>query len=308
MKLVIIGAGAMGSLFGARLSPLAEVWLIDQWAAHVAAIQEQGLQLIDLDGQERVIPVRAGTDPAEIGPPADLAIIFVKSPQTTQASRMAAACLKPGGLALSLQNGLGNIEMIEAVLGSGRTIQGVTSHGATLLGPGRVRHAGAGATHLALTPALAERTEAIGRLFEQAGFESHCSADLASLLWGKLIINVGINALTAILRLPNGLLAEVEPATQLMAAAVAEAVTVAQAKGIELPYADPQAQVRQVARATGTNRSSMLSDVIRAVPTEIAVINGAIVREGAKLGLDTPVNQMLVWLVRVLEATYQQQL
>jgi 2-dehydropantoate 2-reductase len=308
MKIVVIGAGAMGSLWGARLSPLTEVWLLDRWVEHVAAMRKEGVHLIEVDGRVEVIPVRATTDPVEVGQGVDLAIIFVKSPGTTFASRLATTLLKPEGLALSLQNGLGNIEIMADVLGEARVVQGVTSHGATLLGPGRVRHAGVGATYLATRPEIAARVQRISELFTQAGFETHLSDDLVSLLWGKLIINAGINALTAILRLPNGVLAEVEPAGDLMAAAVAEAVRVAQAKNITLPYDDPQAQVKQVALATGANHSSMLTDVIRAAPTEIEFINGAIVREGQQLGLDTPVNQMLVWLVKAIEATYGERL
>jgi len=308
MKIAVIGAGAMGCLWGARLSPLAEVWLIDRWVEHVAAMQREGLRLIELDGTEQVIPVRATTGPAEVGDDVDLAIILVKSPGTPLAARLAAALLKPEGLALSLQNGLGNVEQLAAVLGAGRVMPGVTSHGATRLGPGRVRHAGLGPTHLATRPEIAARVQQIGDLFNRAGFETHLSADLEALLWGKLIINAGINALTAVLRLPNRALAEVEPAAALMAAAVAEAVRVAQAKKITLPYADPQAQAKQVALATGRNHSSMLADVLRARPTEIEAINGAIVREGRQLGLDAPVNQLLVWLVQALEATYEQRI
>jgi 2-dehydropantoate 2-reductase len=304
MKIAILGAGAMGTLFGAKLSPLADVWLVDPWAAHVQAMHRDGLHLIELDGTEAVIPVQATTDPAAVGGEVDLAIIFVKSHQTAEAARWARPLLKPDGLALTLQNGLGNLEAIAVELGPGRAVQGVTAHGATLVEPGRVRHAGQGATHMATRPAITVQLTGISTLFEQAGFETHLSDNLDSLLWGKLIINVGINALTGILRVPNGLLAEVEPATALMATAVDEAVQVARAKGVTLPYDDPQERVKAVAIATGPNRSSMLSDVLRGVPTEIDVINGAIVREGASLGIQTPINQTLVWLIKAIEAIH----
>ncbi|MFQ5611408.1 MAG: ketopantoate reductase family protein [Anaerolineae bacterium] len=308
MKIAILGAGAMGSLFGAKLSPLAEVWLVDPWLEHVMAMRKDGLRLTGPDGAARTVPVRATPDPTAVGGQVDLALIFVKSHQTVEASRWAAPLLKPDGLALTLQNGLGNLEMMAGVLGQDRVLQGVTAHGATLLGPGQVRHAGAGPTHIATRPDRARRVEAVQRLFERAGLETHLAGDLDALLWGKLIINAGINALTAILRVPNGVLVESEPATELMAAAVAEAVAVAQAKGIELPYPDPLARVKEVARATAANRSSMLADVLRAAPTEIDVINGAIVREGKRAGLETPLNQTLVRLVKAIEATYEQRI
>lgn len=306
MKIVILGAGAMGSLFVAKLSPLADVWLVDPWVEHVQTMQRAGLHLIGLDGSEAVVTVQATTDPAAVGGEVDLALVFVKSHQTAEAAGWAKPLLKPAGLALTLQNGLGNLETIAGVLGPGRAAQGVTSQGATLLGPGRVRHAGQGPTHIAAPSSLPGfgGLAAVAKLFAQAGFETHLSENLDALLWGKLVVNVGINALTAILRVPNGRLVEVEPARSLMAAAVDEAVQVIQAKGIQLPYADPQERVRAVAIATGPNRSSMLSDVSRRVPTEIDVINAAIIREGARLGIPTPVNQALVWLVKAIEATY----
>lgn len=295
----------MGSLFGGKLSPYADVWLVDPWASHVQTLQRDGLRLTELDETESVIPVQATTDPAAVGAGVDLVIIFVKSHQTQEAAQWARPLLKPDSLALTLQNGLGNLQTIADVLGAARAVQGVTSHGATLLGPGRVRHAGQGPTHIASQPSNAERLNAIAALFKQAGFEIHLSHNLDGLLWGKLIINVGINPLTAILRVRNGLLVELESARSLMAAAVDEAVQVAQARGVTLPYDDPQEQVKAVAIATGPNRSSMLSDVLRGVPTEIDVINGAIVREGTRLGVPTPVNQVLVWLIKAIEASYE---
>jgi 2-dehydropantoate 2-reductase len=144
----------------------------------------------------------------------------------------------------------------------------------------------------------------VATVFEQAGFEVHLSDDLDSLVWGKLIINVGINALTGILRVPNGQLVEIPAAGELMAQAVEEAVAVCQAKGITLPYDDPLGRVREVARATATNRASMLQDVLRSVPTEIGVINEAIVREGKRLGVPTPVNEFIVTTIRAIEGSY----
>ncbi len=303
MRVAVVGAGAMGSLFGGKLSALADVTLLDPWAKHVDAMQRDGLHLIELDGSETTIPVTATTDPAAV-PEADLAIIFVKAHATRQASEWANSFLAPDGLALTLQNGVGNAETMAEVLGAGRVVAGVTSHGATLLGAGRVRHAGAGPTHIASRPEIAEKLSGVAAVFEQAGFEVHLSGDLQSLVWGKLIINVGINALTAILRVPNGQLVEIPAASELMAQVVAEAVDVCKVGGVSLPYADPLGRVRDVARATATNRASMLQDVLRGAPTEIGVINEAIVREGKRLGVATPVNKFIVTTIRAIETSY----
>jgi len=307
MRIAIVGAGAMGSLFGGRLSRVAQVMLLDPWAEHVAAIQQGGLSIVELDGQESRFDVAATGDPQAV-PEADLAIIFVKAHATRQASEWTRQFLAPDGLALTLQNGVGNAEVMAEVLGAERVVAGVTAHGATLLGPGRIRHAGQGPTHIATRPDIEEKLVAVAAVLEQAGFEVHLSTDLESLVWGKLIINVGINGLTAILRVPNGRLVESPAASELMAQAVAEAVAVCQAKGISLPYDDPLGRVRQVARATGSNRSSMLQDVLRGFPTEIDVINGAIVREGERLGIATPVNRFILKVIQAIEETYAMRL
>ena len=302
MRIVIIGAGAMGSLFGGLLSPVAKVNLVDPWQEHVEAIRRDGLCLVE-GGEDKILRLSATSDPADVSS-ADLAIIFLKSHQTEWGAQIARRVLKPDGLALTLQNGLGNRDVLAQVLGSSRAWQGVTAHGATLLGPGRVRHAGFGPTHLETRPDIAARAEQVAALFQQAGIETHLSPDLDSLIWGKLVINVGINALTAILRVPNGVLGQTAPARALMDQAVEEAMQVVRAKGIQLPYDDPFTKVHDVCAATAGNRSSMLQDALRGSRTEIEVINGAIVRESARLGLQAPVNQMLTGLIRAIEATY----
>jgi 2-dehydropantoate 2-reductase len=137
--------------------------------------------------------------------------------------------------------------------------------------------------------------------FEAAGFETHVSADIASLVWSKLIINVGINALTAIINQPNGGLLESEDARAIMADLVGEAVAVARGRGIPLAYEDPLAVVYDVARRTGANRSSMLQDFDRGRASEIDVMNGAIVREAARLGIPVPVNATIAHIIRAME-------
>lgn len=303
MRVVVIGSGAMGSLYGAYLSRVAEVVLFDPWEAHIRAIQQDGLLLEELDGSEVRVFLPATNDPTDLRE-ADLALIFVKSHQTRWAAEVAAQALKPDGLALTLQNGVGNREVVAEVLGEARAVQGVTAHGATLLGPGHVRHAGKGPTHLGYTPENEARVRRVAEAFQEAGLEVHLLADLNSLVWGKLVVNVGINALTAILRVHNGRLLEIPAARALMARAVQEAVAVAERLGIALPYPDPVARTEEVCRATGPNRSSMLADVLRGSPTEIDVINGAIVREGARLSVPTPVNEVLVSLIKAIEASY----
>lgn len=188
-------------------------------------------------------------------------------------------------------------------MGASRAAAGITAQAATLLGPGRVRHAGSGPTVLAAGPGQAKTMAAIAAVFNQAGIPTSVTEDGEALLWSKLMVNVGINALTAVLRVPNGTLAEVPECESIMAQAVAEAVTVARAMGIEFSGEETLHKVRQVCRVTSSNQSSMLQDILKGRLTEIDVINGAVVRKGAENGIPTPVNLMLTELIKALEAT-----
>ncbi|MDR0841953.1 MAG: 2-dehydropantoate 2-reductase [Acidobacteriota bacterium] len=287
MKVSFFGTGAMASLFAARfaLSGVAEVTLIGTWPEAVDAMRRKGIRIEDASGI-RSVAVRAAF-PADLVPPADLAVVLVKSWQTPRLAGCLWGKLKPGGVAITLQNGLGNVEAL-----GGRVWPGVTSEGATLLGPGVVAHRGAGVTHIAAPEAV---REAMAGLFRRAGFETYACppAKVESLIWGKLAVNCGINALTALCGVPNGELLNRRAAVVLMENATLECAAVARARGIVLPFADPAAEVRDVARRTAGNRSSMLQDVSRGAPTECDAINGAVVREGRRLGVPTPVNEAL---------------
>jgi 2-dehydropantoate 2-reductase len=286
MQVVLFGAGAMACLFAARLARVAEVILVDTWAEGVAAIQEQGILFEDLR-ESRTVRVQA-QEAGERAIRGDLAIVLVKSWQTDWVADCLVDFLKPQGIAISLQNGLGNLER----LGS-RAFPGSTAEGATLLGPGHVRAGGAGPTHVVAPQWVID-------LLRGANFVSYgCSPDEAeSLLWGKLAVSCGINALTALLRVANGELLKRPDASDLMLRATGECAAVARMKRIPLPFPDPAARVREVAEQTAKNRSSMLQDVLRGAPTECDAINGAVVREGNEAGVPTPVNEVLWRLVR----------
>jgi len=301
MKIAIIGAGAMGSLFGARLASVGEsVWLLDTSEPHVRAIREKGLAVVTTKGETIAFP-QATTDYADIGT-VDLLIIFVKSAATRAAAESAAELLGPNTAVLTLQNGYGNAQVLAEVLGKERVIAGTTAQGATLLEPGRILHGGDGLTHIGeFCGGISPRLQQIAALLSRAGFATTAENEIAPLLWGKLIINAGINALSAITGLENGKLIECGETRTILEMAVSEAAKVAAALEIQLPYDDPVAEVTKVAIATAKNRSSMLQDLDAARITEIDAINGAIVREAARLGLAAPVNQVLVLLIKALE-------
>lgn len=303
METLIIGAGAMGGLFATLLAPVVSTSLYTTNAEHAEAINLTGLCLTGMDGQVRRSAVKALTDPRQYGRCADLIILCTKARSTGLASDIAKQLLAVDGLVLTLQNGLGNLELIQAAMGVSRAAAGITAQAATLLGPGQVRHAGSGPTVLAAGPGQAEKIAAIAAVFNQAGIPTSVTEDGEALLWSKLIINVGINALTAVLRVPNGTLAEFPECESIMAQAVAEAVAVARAMGVRLPDEAPFERVRQVCEVTSSNHSSMLQDILKGRFSEIDVINGAVVRKGAENDVPTPVNQMLTQLIKALEAT-----
>jgi 2-dehydropantoate 2-reductase len=224
----------------------------------------------------------------------DFALVAVKGHQTDRAARWAQQILKPNGFALTLQNGLGNYEILAQHVGERHAAVGVTMQGATLLGAGHVRHAGSGVTTLATTPQTRPQLALLADLFNRAGIETQLDGDVQGLMWGKLVVNSAINALSAIYRVPNGWLVRNPETRALMSAAARETAQVANALGITLPYLDPAARAIQVATATATNNSSTLQDILRGAPTELERINGAVVREGKRLGVPTPVNEQLM--------------
>ncbi|MCA9919673.1 MAG: ketopantoate reductase family protein, partial [Anaerolineales bacterium] len=300
MRLAIIGIGAMGCLFGAKLSQVAEVTLVGHWPAQLTALRARGLHFIGPDGRSQTISLQV-TDNPQTAVPADLALILVKSYQTAQATEISRQLLSPNGVALTLQNGVGNLEQLTAVLGQNRTNLGITSEGAALLEPGVVRHAGTGHTHIADSSETAVPPQEIVKLFETAGFATSLSANVDGLVWGKLAVNAGINPLTAVLQVPNGFLAENPAARELMTLAAQEVAAVAAAQNIQLPFADAAAQALAVAQATAPNHSSMRQDLANGRPTEIGAICGAVVAVGQRLGVATPVNLVLQTAVQQAE-------
>lgn len=311
MNILIIGAGAMGGLFAALLAPMANIYLFTTNAAHAEAINTSGVRLTDMAGATTTVTVPAITEPAQYPQRAHLILICTKAAATTAAAETAKALLAEGGLVLTLQNGLGNLERIAAVVGPGRATAGTTAQAATLVGPGQIRHAGQGATILAPARGFPEHMRSlatIAELFNRAGITTSITEDIDSLLWSKLIVNVGINALVALLRVPNGALIASPACEELMRDAVDEALAVAKALGIDLDSAGQQQRVRQVCELTRLNRASMLQDILRGRSTEIDVINGAIVAKGIEAEIPTPINLMLTRLIKALESTIAQRI
>lgn len=294
---LIVGTGAMACLFAARLSAAgSQVTMLGTWREGLETLRQHGVIVDHTEGRQDTYPVQATDNPAECSE-VHYALVLVKSWQTERAAQQLETCLAPEGLALTLQNGMGNREKLANALGAERVALGVTTLGANLLGPGRVRPAGDGVISLSVHSRLDTLMETLRR----AGFSVEYVADPDSLLWGKLVINAAINPLTALLSVPNGALLERPTARALMVSAAREAAAVAVAQGLHLPYPNAVVAVETIARRTAANRSSMLQDVQRGAPTEIDAICGAIVSAGEQSDVPTPVNRTLWQLVKALK-------
>jgi 2-dehydropantoate 2-reductase len=252
--------------------------------------------------------LRTATDPAQVTDRITLAIVAVKSYQTEKVAAQIGSGLDSNCGVLTIQNGLGNLELLQAALGQDRVAQAVTSLGATLLAPGRIRFAGIGFTAFPRPEIYGSNTSWVHSIIElhhwlsTIGVGVAYRSDLTGLIWGKLVVNTAINPLTALLNCSNGTLLENPASLELLEGVAAETAAIARRARIQLPYPykDAPAQARHVARITATNTSSMLADVRRGSPTEIEAINGAVVRLAESLGKEAPLNRTLYLLVRAL--------
>ena len=304
MRIVVIGAGAMGGLFGGKLAAAGnDVLLYDTWSEHAAAIERLGLSIDGLDNTVVRYRVHA-TDqpPRDVIAGAELVLVQVKGYDTYEALRPFNGKLHPGTFILSLQNGLGNLEqMRQALPGHHRILLGTTAHGSTVLGPGRIIHAGKGPTVIgdpAITATPRFDLAPIRAVLQKAGFETDIAGNVHSAIWAKLISNVAINPLTALTGLRNGELLDDPRIVSMMEAAVAEALAVMAAAGVPPAIEDHYQHARKVMEMTRSNVSSMLQDIRAGRKTEIDSINGAVTRLGAELGVATPVNSWLTAMVQ----------
>jgi 2-dehydropantoate 2-reductase len=300
MQIAVVGPGALGSLFAALLGRAGhELLLLDHHPGRAALLATRGL-VLEENGREERIPVLATADPAAIAG-ADLVLLCVKSGAVGAILADLAPFFSPPSLLIAFQNGLGHLGPLKRLV-PGDYAVAVTGQGATLIAPGRVRHGGRGPTRLGFLepPAPPARPLAFraAEALTAAGIPAIVDDAITSALWRKLLVNAGINGLTALHDCPNGRLAEDSRLRQQLGRAVLEAAAVA--RGLDIAVgSEPVEDVLAVCRATAGNLSSMLQDVRQRRPTEIDAINGAIVTEARRQGIPVPVNE---WLVRAVKA------
>ena len=296
-NILIVGTGALASLFAARLAQAGySISMLGTWKDGLNAIRENGIRFVDSNGIEHQLNVHAISNPREcMG--VKYTLVLVKAWQTERAAEQLKECLAEDGLAVTLQNGLGNRETLLRSLGVDRVALGVTTTGATLLGPGLVKAGGEGPISIEQNPSLGPLESAL----ISANFNVRIVTDALSLIWGKLVINSAINPLTALLRVKNGELLERSSAREMMGKLARETAQVARAEQIVLPFDDPVSAAEEVAQKTAANYSSMLQDVLRGAPTEIDAICGAVVNTAQKHNIPTPANWACWQLVKALK-------
>jgi 2-dehydropantoate 2-reductase len=309
MEIVVVGPGAIGCLFAAYLARAGgTVSLLDHRPERTKLLTERGITVESERGGFHT-RMKVTAKPAEIRS-AELLILCVKANNTADAAARLRGTISPQSHLLTLQNGLGNVERLGELFDSSRILAGATSHGATLLDVGRVRHAGYGEIWIGETggtsSSLAGRAKLqnLAATLNRTGLQAQVVDDIEAVLWRKLVVNVGINALTAILGVPNGELLRIHECMSLMNGAVEEAVEVACYCGFHLNAMEEIERVRAVCRSTAANISSMLQDVRHQKKTEIDQLNGVVVKMAASYGMTAPVNEVLTALVRSLEAGY----
>lgn len=306
MKIAIIGAGAMGSLYGGILAETGnDVYFVDVFEEHVNAINDKGLSIITGDEERNIKNVKAVVDSKDIKEKIDLIIVFVKSTLTDIGIKGNKNIISEDTVVLTLQNGMGNIEKINKYVDKDQIIVGTSANGASFVEPGKIRHSGHGGTVLGeIDGRLTDRIKKIHKVFDVEGLGgAELSESVMSLIWEKLIVNCGINPLTALTGLKNGEILENEESLRILENVVEEALEVAKAVGIKLSFED-SSHCKAVAKATAENTSSMLADIENKRRTEIDNINGAVVRIGKKHNIETSVNSMLTDLILLKEKCY----
>ena len=303
MKICFLGAGALGSSIGGALTEAGlDVYLIDQWAEHVNEMNINGLKVKE-GSTERIIKVKAKTDCTGIGP-ADLVIVLVKSFHTKEAIEKASPIIGENTLVMSLQNGLGNEEVLAEVLGKERLIGGKTYVGGVLLKPGQVVSGVKGkVTYIGeLDGSNTERINCVAEVLNKAGLLTNVSTNIVGMIWDKLLINVATGALSGITRLPYGGLYKVPEIRDCAFEAILEGIVVAKANGVTLSTEDPEAIWLKAAEGLPDEfKTSMLQSLEKGAKTEIDYINGSVVRWGQKSNIPTPVNKALVANVKGIE-------
>jgi 2-dehydropantoate 2-reductase len=300
MKITVVGAGAMGASYGGHLARAGhEVALLDTWQDHVDAINRNGLRVDGVLGDHRIrLPASSAPDGTV---PADLAIVFVDANNTAKAAETLARLLAPDGFAITFQNGIGNVEKLQAALGCERVLGGSSMCSAASRAPGHVTLTHMGTTSVGETHGRdSPRVQAMLAALRGAGFEAEHEPNIMGLIWQKFVVNCAVNAIAATTGLRGGEIVRLPELDAFQDRVLDEIMAVTRAKQIRLP--NPEIAAKKF------NKPSMLQHVEAGRRTEIEALNGALIREAKALGIPTPNNEALVALLKGRELHQQRRI
>jgi 2-dehydropantoate 2-reductase len=304
MKIVVVGSGSIGSLYGAFLSRIedTEVILVGR-KPHVSAIQSNGLRIEGILGHH-IFKLKAIEYASEVDK-ADLVIVTTKTYDTVTAAISAKHLIDTGASLLLIQNGLGNEELVAKALNTTKVLRATTCMGAIRTSPGVVTATGCGLTEIGSRyPENSELVEKLSKMMKKVGFDVRTSENIEGVVWTKTLVNCGINPVGALTGLTNGEVYRNKALRGLIIRLVKEAVQVVEALGIELTTEDPVRYALGTAKATGDNINSMLQDLQAGKRTEIDAITGEVIRLAKHLGIETPSSEAVYVLVKALESKY----
>lgn len=307
MKYAIVGAGALGGTIGAvmTLNGAENVWLVEVDKARVELIRKEGINITLPDGSKHNVKVKITSDPEEVGI-CDVVQISVKGFHTESAVLMSKPMIGPDTYLLSVQNGLGNLDIIAKYVGPGRTIGGVTAHSAQLLGPNEIRYVGGmGYIYVGRIDAKEDpKVNAIAEFLTKYGFKTDVSKEPIEIpIWRKLIANVACNAFLAVTGMTGNEALACDDAKDFIKTVAEEMAKVAHAKGFTFDvFNNPGEFALKALSGVKDNKVSTLQDLEAGRKTEIDNLNGAIVELGKKFGIETPYNLALVKMVKSIEA------
>lgn len=304
MKIVIIGAGAMGCLYGGYLSKKNEVILLDSYQPQIDAINEKGITIKEEDGSEQHFATVKAYKSGEHNEQADLVIVFVKSTFTADALEINKNLFGDHTIVMTLQNGAGNDRKIAKYVKQENIVIGTSKHNSQNLGNATCKHSGTGATTIGSNCEATETLKKIAAMLEECGFKAVISDDIQRIIWSKLFVNLSINTFTAITRTPIGYMVQNEYAWDFAKRLIYEAVEVAEEDGTYFDRREVLESVRQTCIDAGAGFSSMYQDVTKGIRTEIDAINGAIVEQAKLYGVPVPYNSLIVDLIHAIEGSY----
>ncbi len=304
MKIAIIGAGAMGCLYGGYLSENHEVIMLDAYQPQVNAINKDGITIIAKGEEKNYKNVKAVLS-GEYQSAVDLVIVFVKTNYSDVALEANKDLFGKDTIVMTLQNGAGHDRKISKYVNSKNIIIGTTKNNAVNCGGGVTDHRGIGGTTIGSNSKECDKIDEIAEVLRGVGFEVEVSDDVQRVIWSKLFVNLSINTFTALIETPIGYMLQNKNAWDFAKRLVYEAVEVAEADGTYFDRREALEMVRKVCEDAGTGYSSMYQDRKNRVKMEIDAINGAIVEQAKLYGVPTPYNTLIVNLIHAVEGAYQ---